>query len=162
MAAGKGKKLSTADVCAQLAAPVAESTGVYIWDVVFEKEGAGWYLRYYIDSDPDGVTIDHCEQFSRKISDILDEKDPISQNYCLEVCSPGIERKLVYGWHFQKYMGTDVLVRLIRPVDGVREFVGTLTGYDEEKNQVSIDLGDDMEMEFQMSETAYVKLYVEF
>ena len=55
----KGKRPNTAAVCAELAAPVAEGIGVYLWDVVFEKEGAGWYLRYFIDKDADGgVTID--------------------------------------------------------------------------------------------------------
>ena len=85
----KGKRPNTAAVCAELAAPVAEGIGVYLWDVVFEKEGAGWYLRYFIDKDADGgVTIDECEAFSRAMSDLLDEKDPIPQSYTLRSARP--------------------------------------------------------------------------
>lgn len=82
---------------------VAEGIGVYLWDVVFEKEGAGWYLRYFIDKDADGgVTIDECEAFSRAMSDLLDEKDPIPQSYTLEVGSPGVEPAADEGLAFQE------------------------------------------------------------
>ena len=159
LAQPKGKKQNTAAVCVALAAPVAEQMGIYFWDVVFEKEGAGWYLRYYIDKDPDGIDLDTCEAFSRAVSDLLDAADPIEQSYCLEVGSPGVERKLSKSWHFKKYMGCDVLVRLIRPVDGVREFVGELIGYDGLSGIITIELDEDMEMDFMLDETAFVRLY---
>lgn len=162
MTQSKGKKPNTAAVCAELAAPVAEELGVYLWDAVFEKEGAGWYLRYYIDKDGDGVDINECESFSRAMSDILDTADPISQSYCLEVSSPGIERKLVKDWHFKKYLGQTVLVRLIRPVEGVRDFIGTLFAYNDVDGSVTVDLEDDIRMSFTVDETAYVRLYVDF
>ncbi|GKH45926.1 MULTISPECIES: ribosome maturation factor RimP [Anaerotruncus] len=158
----KGKRPNTAAVCAELAAPVAEGIGVYLWDVVFEKEGAGWYLRYFIDKDADGgVTIDECEAFSRAMSDLLDEKDPIPQSYTLEVGSPGVERRLTKDWHFRKYLGSDVLVRLIRPVEGERDFIGTLSAYHED-GTISVELDGDVEMAFTLAETAFVRLYEEF
>lgn len=158
----KGRK-NTAAVCAELAAPVAEELGVYIWDTVYEKEGAGWYLRYFIDKDAaGGVTIDECESFSRAMSTILDEADPISQSYCLEVGSPGIERKLTKDWHFQKYMGSNVLVRLIRPVEGQREFCGLLSGYSPETKTAVIHLDEDAQMEVTLDEAAYIRLFVDF
>ena len=86
MAKAQGKRPNTAAVCEALAAPVAQRMGLYLWDVAFEKEGAGWYLRYYIDREG-GVTIDECEAFSREVSDLLDEADPIDQSYTLEVGS---------------------------------------------------------------------------
>ena len=158
----KGKRPNTAAVCAELAAPVAEGIGVYLWDVVFEKEGAGWDLRYFIDKDADGgVTIDECEAFSRAMSDLLDEKDPIPQSYTLEVGSPGVERRLTKDWHFRKYLGCDVLVRLIRPVEGERDFIGTLSAYHED-GTISVELDGDVEMAFTLAETAFVRLYEEF
>lgn len=158
----KGKRPNTAAICAELAALVAERVGVYLWDVVFEKEGAGWYLRYFIDKDEDGgVTIDECEEFSRAMSDLLDEKDPIPQSYTLEVGSPGVERRLTKDWHFQKYLGADVLVRLIRPVEGERDFIGALSAYHED-GTICVELDGDVEMTFTLSETAFVRLYEEF
>ena len=100
-----------------------ESLGVQLWDVKFVKEGASWYLRVFIDKE-DGVDINNCTDVSRLIDPILDEADPINVSYYLEVCSPGLERELSEEWHFEKYIGADVKVKLIRPRDGKREFSG--------------------------------------
>lgn len=155
MPKGNGKKTNTASICAGLAEPLAVELGVSLWDVVYEKEGAGWYLRYYIDKEG-GVGIDECEAFSRRISDILDAADPIAQSYCLEVGSPGIERRLIKPAHFEKYIGSRVLVRLVRPVDGARDFEGELTGRDDDGVHILLD--EDVEMVFTMDETAFVRL----
>lgn len=154
------KKQNTAAVCEKLAEAAALEMGLTIWDVVFEKEGAGWYLRYYIDTE-EGVTIDQCEAFSRCVSDLLDAADPITQSYCLEVSSPGVERKFTRPWHFQEYLGATVLVRLIRPVEGRRDFVGELAGYDAETGEVHVRLDETLDMAFTPQETAFVRLYDE-
>lgn len=119
-------KKNTAAIAEELAAPILEEMGLQLWDVVYEKEGSGWYLRYYVDKEG-GIDINSCEAFSRAISDVLDEADPIDGSYTLEVSSPGIERQLTRDWHFETLMGQQLLVRLIRPVEGVRDFIGTLT-----------------------------------
>ena len=125
MAQNKGAGI--ADSVRELALPIAESFGVRIWDVRFLKEGAEWYLRIFIDKDG-GVNINDCENVSRAIDPILDEKDFISQNYILEVSSPGLERELVRDEHFEEYVGEDIKVRMIRPIDGIsKEFCGVLT-----------------------------------
>ena len=69
----------------ELAKPLAEELGLTLWDVRFVKEGAQWYLRIFIDKE-DGVGIDDCVAMSHAIDKPLDELDPISQAYCLEVC----------------------------------------------------------------------------
>lgn len=120
---------NTAEMCAELAQPILENLGLFLWDVRFEKEGSGWFLRYFIDKEG-GVDINDCEQFSRAIDPVLDHADPIEQSYCLEVSSPGIERELTRPWHFEKFEGKQVLAKLIRPVDGVREFCGTLISHE--------------------------------
>lgn len=126
--ANQQKGGSTVNIVWQLAEPLAEQLGLSIWDVRFVKEGASWYLRIFIDK-PDGISIDDCEAFSGAIDPVLDEVDPISQSYCLEVSSPGIERELSRDFHFEACMGEKVRVRLIRPVDGKREFTGILTAF---------------------------------
>ena len=153
------KKPNTVAVATQLAEPVIEEMGLMLWDVRYEKEGSSWYLRYFIEKEG-GVTIDDCEAFSRRMSDILDEADPISQSDYLEVSSPGIERALVKDWHFARYIGAPVSVRLIRPVEGVRDFVGELTAYEDGK--ITVLLEDDVEMTFDKSEAAFVRLYDDF
>ena len=101
-------KKNTAAIAEELAAPILEEMGLQLWDVVYEKEGSGWYLRYYVDKEG-GIDINSCEAFSRAISDVLDEADPIDGSYTLEVSSPGIERALTRDWHFEALMGQQLL-----------------------------------------------------
>lgn len=129
MAKGKGSGNVTGTVW-KLAQPIAESLGLQLWDVRFVKEGADWFLRIFIDKKT-GVTINDCEVMSKAVDGPLDELDPIEQSYCLEVCSPGIDRELTRPEHFSRYMGSTVTVKLIRPLEnGTRELTGELTSYE--------------------------------
>lgn len=120
---------STARRVAELVRKPIEELGFILWDVRYVKEGASWYLRIYIDS-PDGININNCTDVSHLVDPILDEQDIINQSYFLEVCSPGLERELVNPEHFEQMMSRDVKVKLIRPINGIREFAGTLKSYD--------------------------------
>ena len=87
-------KLSkTAQAAYDLAVPIAEAVGLYIYDIEYVKEGPFWFLRVYIDREGGNVGLDDCEAVSRPLSDALDKADPVAQNYYLEVSSPGIDRK---------------------------------------------------------------------
>ena len=152
-------KKNTAAIAEELAAPILEEMGLQLWDVVYEKEGSGWYLRYYVDKEG-GIDINRCEAFSRAISDVLDEADPIDGSYTLEVSSPGIERQLTRDWHFETLMGQQLLVRLIRPVEGVRDFIGTLTDYRD--GTLTLLLDEKTEMNVERGETAFIRLYNDF
>lgn len=152
-------KKNTAAIAEELAAPILEEMGLQLWDVVYEKEGSGWYLRYYVDKEG-GIDINSCEAFSRAISDVLDEADPIDGSYTLEVSSPGIERQLTRDWHFETLMGQQLLVRLIRPVEGVRDFIGTLTDYRD--GTLTLLLDEKTEMNVERGETAFIRMYNDF
>ena len=152
-------KKNTAAIAEELAAPILEEMGLQLWDVVYEKEGSGWYLRYYVDKEG-GIDINSCEAFSRAISDVLDEADPIDGSYTLEVSSPGIERQLTRDWHFEALMGQQLLERLIPPVEGVRDFIGTLTDYRD--GTLTLLLDEKTEMNVERGETAFIRLYNDF
>ena len=92
--------------------PIAEQNGCFVYDVEYVKEGNSWFLRVYVDREG-GITIDECETISRELSSVLDKNDPISNNYFLEVSSPGIERKLRQEKHFEMYKGETVDIRHI-------------------------------------------------
>ena len=137
------KKPNTVDTVTALAQPVVAEMGLQLWDVRFEKEGASWYLRLFIDKEG-GVTIDDCENLSRRMDKILDEADPISQSYYFEVSSPGIGRDLVRPWHFERYLGEQIEVKLIRPMQlengsSLREFVAPLCSCDDQTITVELD-----------------------
>ncbi len=152
-------KKNTAAVAEELAQPILNEMGLLLWDVVYEKEGSGWYLRYYVDKEG-GIDINDCEAFSRAVEKALDAADPIEGSYTLEVSSPGIERQLTRDWHFEALMGEQLLVRLIRPVEGVRDFIGTLTAYAD--GVLTLLLDEETEMNVERGETAFIRLYNDF
>ena len=141
-----------------LAKPIADELGLTIWDIRFEKEGAMWVLLVVIDKEG-GVSIDDCEAMSRPLDKKLDEVDPIEQSYCLEVSSAGIERELTKDWHFETCKGQQIVVRLIRPYNGVREFVGTLLKLEDATVYLS---AEDGEYAFRLNNIAVVRLYAVF
>ncbi len=144
------------DTVAALALPVVEGAGCTLWDVEYVKEAGQWFLRVYIDKEG-GVSIDDCEAVSRPLSDLLDEADPIEGSYTFEVSSAGADRALKKPEHFARCLGQEVEVRLYRPKEGRKEFVGALKGF--EDGTVTLDV-DGREMSFTKQETALVRLYL--
>lgn len=149
-----------AELTAALAAPVIAERGCTLWDVEYVKEAGTWYLRVLLDKEG-GVDILDCEAISRKLSDLLDEADPIEGSYTLEVGSAGAERALKRPGDFARFMGSPVTVRLYRNRDGRKEFAGVLTGYDEGTGAVTVRVGDG-ETTFEKADVALVRLRVEF
>lgn len=148
------------ELTAELAAPAIAEAGCTLWDVEYVKEGGTWYLRVLLDKEG-GVDILDCEAVSRKLSDLLDEADPIEGSYTLEVGSAGAERVLKRPADFARFLGSPVLVKLYRARDGRKEFAGVLTGYDESSGDVSVTVGEET-LTFPKRETALVRLRVEF
>lgn len=106
---------SVVEIIKDIANPIAENLGLELWDIKFLKEGSNWYLRVFIDNPSRKITIEDCENMSRALDAPLDELDPIEQTYCLEVCSPGIERELSSDDHLKRYIGHDLKISLFNP-----------------------------------------------
>ena len=148
-------KQNTVQRVEEIVKPFAEELGLELWDVTFKKEGSEWYLRIFIDKEG-GVSIDDCVDLTHAVSAPLDEADPIKQSYLLEVASPGVERELTKDEHFEKYVGAPVMMRTIRPIDGVRDFSGVMTAYQDKK--ITLRLQDDTEITVDRKDTSFVKL----
>ena len=139
--------------------PITDELGYYLWDVCYEKEGAMWYLRIFIDQD-EGISIEDCERATAPISDILDEKDPVPQSYMLEVGSAGLERELLKEEHFEVCRGDKVNIRFFKPVDGQKELTAELAGADKDGITVITDSGE--EKTFPLADVSQVKLWLDF
>ncbi len=144
------------DTVAALALPVVEGAGCTLWDVEYVKEAGTWFLRLYIDKEG-GVSIDDCEAVSRPLSDLLDQADPIEGSYTFEVSSAGADRALKKPEHFARFLGEEVEVRLYRPREGRKEFVGLLRNF--EDGAVTLEIGG-RETVFTKQEIALVRLYL--
>lgn len=144
------------ELARSLAEPIAAENGCTVWDVEYVREAGTWYLRVYIDK-PGGVSTDDCEAVSRPLSDKLDEVDPIEGSYTLEISSAGIDRVLKRPEHFAQFTGSDVEVKLYRPVEGRKDHVGALAAYDDGSVTIETAAGP---LRLEKKDVAQVRLYV--
>lgn len=143
----------------EILAPIIEEHEFELVDVEYVKEGGTWYLRAYIDK-PGGITIDDCETVSRRLSDILDEKDYIEDAYILEVSSPGLGRPLRKDKDFKRSLGEEVELRTYRMIEKRKEFTGILRSYDEKT--VTIEEEEGGMRTFEKSDIALIRLAFDF
>ena len=94
---------------------------------LFRKGASGLVLRVYIDSE-NGITLDDCGAVSHQLSGVLDVEDPISENYDLEISSPGLDRPLFELAHFERFKGQTARLKLLAPMDGRKKLEGMLAG----------------------------------
>ena len=149
----KGRKAT--DIVEEIVKPVCEEMGLILWDVRFEKEGPDWFLRIYIDKEG-GIFIEDCEKLSRAVDPMIDEADPISQAYWLEVSSAGLGRKMTKDFHFEAKKGEEALAKMIRPTqDGKREFRGEIVGCVDGVVTLNTEEGP---VQINIKDTSFIKL----
>ncbi len=150
--------MKVTDQVTEFARPVVESLGCSLWDVEYVREGSERFLRLYIDKEG-GVSINDCEAVSRAMDPVLDEKDPIAESYHFEVCSAGLERALRRPSDFAQFMGSNIMIKLYRPYNGLKEIPGILRGYEDGK--ITAECGKET-ITFEKSQVALCRLRVEF
>jgi ribosome maturation factor RimP len=94
------------------------------------------------------LDISDCEKISRRLSDWLDEHDPIDASYRLEVSSPGIDRPLTRLGDYSDWAGHEARITLQQPHDGRKQFTGTLGGADGETITLRGKDGNDYALPF--------------
>lgn len=143
----------------KLIEPILTENNFELYDVEYVKEGSNWYLRAYIDKEG-GINVNDCELVSRQLSDLLDKEDFIPEPYILEVSSPGLGRQLKKDKHFDKSIGQEVEVKLYKPINKQKEWVGILKGYSADALIIQID--EQNKMEILRKDIAMVKLTFDF
>lgn len=143
----------------QLLEPILKENNFELYDVEFVKEAGTFYLRAFIDKEG-GININDCELVSRRLSDLLDEKDFIPDAYILEVSSPGLGRALKKDKHFEKSIGEEVEIKLFKAINKQKDFTGYLESFTDDVIVISDEAEN--EMEFERSNIASVRLVVHF
>lgn len=151
--------MKTTEVCEQLCKAKIEELGYELCDVEFQKEYGDWVLTLFINKDG-GVTIDDCELVSRAIEPILDENDPIEQQYFLSVSSLGLDRPLKKDADYERNLGKEVYVKLYAPKDGKKEFIGKLDCYDE--NSFTVITDQNTQITVTKKEVALIRPHITF
>ena len=117
--------------------PIVIDMGYELLGIEYVGSGKYSVLRLYIDCE-EGVGVNDCETVSRQVSSIMDVEDPINGQYNLEVSSPGIERPLFVIAHYHRFLGHDIRLRTYRPIDGKRNFTGSIGSVGETNNTIEL------------------------
>lgn len=118
--------------------PILQSQGYELVDLEYQRESRGWVLRIYLDREG-GITLDDCSGVSHEVGAVLEVKDVIPNAYVLEVSSPGLTRPLKKPEDYNRFRNQLVKIKLFQPLDGRRNFKGTLLGLEVETVRVEAD-----------------------
>ena len=128
-----------------MAARVATSYGLEVFDLHLWREPIGWVLRLIVDRPgpaddgpqpigAESVTIEDCQRVSQDLSAILDVEDEALDEalrghaYTLEVSSPGLDRPLRHEADYRRFAGRLAKIVVTEAVDGQMHFEGRLLG----------------------------------
>jgi len=139
---------------------VAASEGMEVVEVAVKGGGASRLVRISIDK-PAGVTHGDCELISQQVGTILDVEDVVpGGRYTLEVSSPGVERKLATAGDFARFQGKKIKVVLREPVEGRRNWEGTLAGFAD--GRVTLETGGPAPLRIALDEIRKANLKFEW
>lgn len=138
----KGGKKNQAEYVESLAlkatAPIIESRGYKLWDVIYEKEGAMWYLKILFDKPGGGIDDAECEEITAPINEAVDKLPCLDLIDVLEVGSPGLDRVLRRPVHFTQSVGQPVKITAKDTNGKEIYFSGTLKEYSENSGEISL------------------------
>lgn len=146
------------DLIAQEVEQIIAGTALELVDVEYVRE-KNWYLRVFIDKDG-GVDLEDCQHVSEKLSKVLDEKDPIQDNYLLEVSSPGLDRILKKDKDFIRYAGRTVDIHFFKPYKGTKDLVAELVRKNED-GTVTVRI-DEQEETLTLKDISQIRLHIDF
>lgn len=132
-----------------------EDLGYSLYDVQYVKEGQNYFLRVFIEKEEGTIDLNDCEKVNDGINDILDAADYIKEQYFLEVSSTGIEKVLRKDKHLQAHLGEEIEIKLFKPVEGEKEFIGILESFDE--NKITLRLEDNSNINFERKDISLIK-----
>jgi ribosome maturation factor RimP len=92
-------------------------------------------IQILLDSE-NGINISDCTKSTKLIRNILHVSE--IENYNLEVSSPGLDRPLIKPEHFKKFIGSEVKISTNMLIDGQKKFVGKLTDFNLDTNEITI------------------------
>jgi len=144
----------------EIARRVAGSEGLEIVEVEVKGGGPSRLVRISIDK-PEGVTHGDCETVSQQVGTIMDVEDVVpGGRYTLEVTSPGVERKLLKPQDYQRFQGKKAKFTLREPVEGRRNWEGTLAGF--EDGEITVETAPGQSIRFPLGNVHKANLKFEW
>ena len=133
-----------------------ENLGYQLYDVQYAKEGKDYFLRIFIENPKGQISLEDCEKVNNEIEELLDTADYIKEQYFLEVSSTGVEKIIRKEKHFQENIEEYISVKLFKPVNNSKEFVGILKKFDD--GTIYIDVNGEI-IELERKNISLIKKY---
>ena len=132
-----------------------EGLGYILYDVQYAKEGQNYFLRVFIEKKDGTIDLNDCEKVNDGINDLLDTADYIKEQYFLEVSSTGVEKVLRKDKHLKDNIGNEVEVKLFKPINKQKEFIGILEDFSE--NEITLKLENDENINIDRKDISLIK-----
>lgn len=139
----------------KLITPLLVEKGFELVDLTYQKGPTGWTLSLFLDKSG-GITLDECAEWSETVGQLLEQSDLIPNHYSLEVSSPGLDRPLKKLKDYLKFLGERVSVKLYAPLNGQKNFHGSLKSATE--NEIVIVTEEKKEVTLPLNQVAKSKL----
>lgn len=132
-----------------------EDLGYILYDVQYTKEGQNYFLRVFIEKEDGTIDLNDCEKVNDGINDLLDTANYIKEQYFLEVSSTGVEKILRKDKHLKDNIGNEVEVKLFKPINKQKEFIGILEDFTE--NEITLKLENDESINIDRKDISLIK-----
>lgn len=132
-----------------------EELGYILYDVQYAKEGQNYFLRIFIEKEDGTIDLNDCEKVNDGINDLLDTADYIKEQYFLEVSSTGVEKVLRKDKHLKDNIGNEVEIKLFKPINKQKEFIGILEDFSED--EITLKLENDENINIDRKDISLIK-----
>ena len=143
--------------------PILENHDVYLDDIEYVNEKNEWYLRIFIEKNEGHLDMDTCVLVSEDISVKMDEADIITNEYYLEISSPGAEKPLKTLEKVQQSIGKYVYIQFKNPTAGMDEVYGTILNVEDDVIELQYLVKNiKKKCKIQYENIAFIRLAVKF
>lgn len=139
---------------------IINDLGYELYDVQYVKEGKDYFLRIFIEKKDGDIDLNDCEKVNNAITDVLDEENYIKEQYFLEVSSTGVEKMIRKEKHLKENIGELITIKLFKPIEGSKEFVGELVDFNDEN--LNIKLEDETNVEIERKNISLIKKFYDW
>ena len=136
-----------------------EELGYSIYDIQYAKEGKENFLRILIEKKNGNIDLNDCEKVNNSIVGLLDDADLIKEQYFLEISSTGVERIIRNDSHLQKHLNDYIYIKLFKPLDGKKEYIGKLISFNEDEIKIE---AENKEISISRKDISLMKKYYEW
>ena len=109
------------------------------WGMELVQSRGHSVLRIFIELELRHINVDDCAKVSRAVGDALDQADLISEDYHLEVSSPGMDCPLFYASQYARMKGCELQLTTHLPIDGRKRYRAFLTDVSDEGIELSFE-----------------------